>query len=213
MTSPAATVHADERLVHPEFTGTATEYFRIWIVNLFFTLTTLGSIPPGRRSASAGISTAARDWTGIASITLPARRRSSTQDHRPRCLRDLRPCRKSSIRSPSMRSGPWVCFALPWLVRRALAFNSRNSAYRGLRFDFQATTKQAARVYIGMLAVVVLTAGLAFPWFMARQKAFVVSQHAFGTSRFECELRRAGSTGSTSAPRCCSSLSQFPASH
>src|SRR5437879_10574198 len=39
-----------------------------------------------------------------------------------------------------------------------------------------------------MLAVVVLTAGLAFPWFMARQKAFVVSQHAFGTSRFECEL-------------------------
>ena len=78
--------------------------------------------------------------------------------------------------------------ALPWLVVRALAFNSRNSAYRGLRFDFQATTKQAARVYIGMLAVVVLTAGLAFPWFMARQKAFVVSQHAFGTSRFECEL-------------------------
>ena len=79
-------------------------------------------------------------------------------------------------------------FAFPWLVVRALAFNSRNSAYRGLRFDFQATTKQAARVYIGMLAVVVLTAGLAFPWFMARQKAFVVSQHAFGTSRFECEL-------------------------
>ncbi|MDH4174015.1 MAG: YjgN family protein, partial [Betaproteobacteria bacterium] len=31
-----------ERIVRPEFTGSAREYFRIWIVNLFFTLITLG---------------------------------------------------------------------------------------------------------------------------------------------------------------------------
>lgn len=30
------------RIVRPEFTGSAGEYFRIWIVNLFFTLVTLG---------------------------------------------------------------------------------------------------------------------------------------------------------------------------
>jgi hypothetical protein len=30
------------RIVHPQFTGSAREYFRIWIVNLFFTLVTLG---------------------------------------------------------------------------------------------------------------------------------------------------------------------------
>src|SRR6201988_318105 len=42
MTSPTATRNAHERLVQPEFTGTAAEYFRIWIVNLFFSLVTLG---------------------------------------------------------------------------------------------------------------------------------------------------------------------------
>src|SRR5438445_11167699 len=42
MTGPTDALNADERLVQPEFTGTATEYFRIWIVNLFFTLVTLG---------------------------------------------------------------------------------------------------------------------------------------------------------------------------
>src|SRR5215831_14574115 len=30
------------RVIRPEFTGSAGEYFRIWIVNLFFTLITLG---------------------------------------------------------------------------------------------------------------------------------------------------------------------------
>ena len=77
---------------------------------------------------------------------------------------------------------------LPWLIIRALAFNARNSAFRGLRFDFPATGNEAAKVYIGKLAVAVLTLGFAFPWFMARQKAFVVSHHAFGASRFNCEL-------------------------
>src|SRR5438445_10585531 len=42
MTGPTDALNADERLVQPEFTGTATEYFRIWIVNLFFSLVTLG---------------------------------------------------------------------------------------------------------------------------------------------------------------------------
>ena len=77
---------------------------------------------------------------------------------------------------------------LPWLVVRAFTFNARNSAWRGLRFDFPATTAQAARVYLGNMALCVVTLGLAFPWFMARQKAFLASHHAFGTTRFECEL-------------------------
>jgi uncharacterized membrane protein YjgN (DUF898 family) len=77
---------------------------------------------------------------------------------------------------------------LPWLVVRALGFNARNSAWRGLRFDFTAKTRDAVRVYVGYFLVVVLTAGLAWPWFVARQKAFVVSHHALGTSRLGCEL-------------------------
>ena len=36
--------------------------------------------------------------------------------------------------------------------------------------------------------MVILTLGLAFPWFMARQKEFVVSNHAFGKTGFGCEI-------------------------
>jgi len=81
---------------------------------------------------------------------------------------------------------------MPWLVVRALTFNARNSAFRGVRFHFNGTTKQAAGVYVGTLALAVVTAGLAYPLFAKRQKVFVASSHAFGLSRFDCTL----STGS-----------------
>lgn len=91
---------------------------------------------------------------------------------------------------PPARYGFWAIavLAFPWLIARAFAFNARNSAYRGLRFDFSATTDQAAKLYLGKFAIVVLTLGFALPWFIARQKAFLVSHHAFGTTRFGCEL-------------------------
>ena len=91
---------------------------------------------------------------------------------------------------PVSRYAFWVLAVLflPWLIVRAFTFNARNSAYRGLRFDFTATAKDAAWVYIGKLAVVALTLGFALPWFMARQKAFGVSHHAYGTAGFGCEL-------------------------
>jgi hypothetical protein len=39
---PVARAEPQGRAVRPEFNGSAAEYFRIWIVNLFFTLITLG---------------------------------------------------------------------------------------------------------------------------------------------------------------------------
>ena len=41
-TETARSAAAGERIIRPEFTGSAGEYFRIWIVNLFFTLISLG---------------------------------------------------------------------------------------------------------------------------------------------------------------------------
>src|SRR5581483_3448941 len=39
---PAKARAAGQRTVRPEFTASASEYFRIWIVNLLFTLLTAG---------------------------------------------------------------------------------------------------------------------------------------------------------------------------
>ena len=73
-TSASAPLPRFERI---EFVGSGGEYFRIWIVNLLLTIITLGSIPPGPRSAGNSTSTAARAWRAMRSaITPPAARYS-----------------------------------------------------------------------------------------------------------------------------------------
>lgn len=42
MSEAATRAAVSEHIVRAEFTGSASEYFRIWVVNLFFTLVALG---------------------------------------------------------------------------------------------------------------------------------------------------------------------------
>jgi uncharacterized membrane protein YjgN (DUF898 family) len=177
-----------ERVVRPQFTGSANEYFRVWIVNLFFSLVTLGFYSAWAKVrkkryfyGSTRFDGDSFDYFGSPRAILIGRIIAVLVFLAYALLGEL---------YPHSRYAFWglALLLLPWLVVRALTFNARNTAFRGLRFDFCSTPREAARVYIGMLTVVVLTAGLAYPWFMARQKAFVVSRHAFGVSRFACEL-------------------------
>jgi len=177
-----------ERIIRPEFTGSAGEYFRIWIVNLFFTLITLGIYSAWAKVRKKRYFYGSTRFDG------------DTFDY----FASPKTILKGRIVAvvvfvvyafavellPSSAYAFWAAFllVLPWLVMRSLMFNARNSAYRGLRFDFAATPREAVRVYFGMPIVVGLTLGLAFPWFMARQKAFVLAHHAFGTTRFGCDV-------------------------
>jgi len=183
--SPAVT---PVRTLRPEFTGNAGEYFRIWIVNLFFSLATLGIY-----SAWAKVR---KKKYFYGSIRLDGE--SFDYFGRPKAILKGRIVAFIAFLIyvfvgelyPYSRYAFWALAVLvmPWLVVRALTFNARNSAHRGLRFHFSGTPKQAARIYIGLLAATGLTAGLAYPWFMARQKAFVASNHAFGLSALSCDL-------------------------
>ena len=177
-----------ERVVRPEFTGSTAEYFRIWIVNLFFTLITLGIYSAWAKVrkkryfyGSTRFDGDGFDYLGSPKAILYGRIVAVFAFVTYAFAGEL---------YPTTRYAFWGLFAavFPWLLVRALGFNARNSAYRGLRFDFVATPNQAARTYLGMLAVLILTAGLAYPWLVARYKAFVLSHHAFGSTRFACEL-------------------------
>ena len=176
------------RTVRPEFTGSAGEYFRVWIVNMFFSLVTLGIY-----SAWAKVRKKKYFYgnTRFDGDTFDYFARPGTI-LKGRIIAFLVVVIYAFVGElyPASRYAFWALglLVLPWLVVRALTFNARNSAYRGLRFHFNGTTKGAARVYIGILAVVVLTGGLAYPWFAARQKAFVASNHALGLSQLSCNL-------------------------
>lgn len=177
-----------EREVRPEFTGSAREYFRIWIVNLFFTLVTLGIYSAWAKVrkkryfyGSTRFEGDSFDYFGSPKAILKGRVIAFVVFVAYAFSGEL---------YPESRSVFWIAgfLLLPWLVMRAMAFNARNSAFRGLRFDFAGKTRDALRVFLGMPLLVVLTAGIALPWFMAKQKSFVASNHRFGTSGFACDL-------------------------
>ena len=177
------------RTIRPEFTASGAEYFRIWIVNLLFTLITFGIYSAWAKVrkkryfyGSTKFDGSTFDYFGSPRAILNGRIVAFVIFAVYAIAGDLLPQSQFAF---------WAVggLALPWLVVRTLAFNARNSAWRGLRFDFTGTTRQAVTVYIGYSLIVLLTLGLAYPWLVARQKAFVLSHHALGKSGFGCELR------------------------
>jgi uncharacterized membrane protein YjgN (DUF898 family) len=178
-----------ERIVRPQFTGSAGEYFRIWIVNLLFTVLTLGIYSAWAKVrkrrylyGSTRLDEATFDYFASPKAVLKGRILAAAVVAVYALATEL---------YPISRYGFWAAglILLPWLAVRAYEFNARNSGWRGLRFDFVAGTAKAARTYAAMVALVIVTLGLAYPWFMARMRAFVVSNHAFGTARLDCKLR------------------------
>jgi uncharacterized membrane protein YjgN (DUF898 family) len=184
---PSASAQAG-RVVRPEFTGSAGEYFRVWIVNLFFTLITLGIYSAWAKVrkkkyfyGSTRFDGETFDYFGRPIVILKGRIVAFVAFVIYAFAGEL---------YPESHYALWAVAVvlLPWIIVRALTFNARNSAHRGLRFHFSGTPKQAAGVYIGTFVLAVVTAGLAYPLFIKRQKAFIVSSHSFGLTALRCEL-------------------------
>ena len=178
-----------ERIVRPQFTASGGEYFRIWIVNLLFSILSLGIYSAWAKVRKrryfyghTQVDGATFDYFASPKTVLKGRILAAIVVAAYVVASEL---------YPDARYGFWATavILLPWMGVKAYQFNARNSGWRGLRFDFVAGTAKAAKTYAGMLALCVVTLGLAFPWFMARMKAFVISHHAFGTTRLECDLR------------------------
>jgi len=175
-------------VVRPEFAGSAAEYFRIWVVNLFFTLASLGVYSAWAKVRKKRYFYGATRLDGD-SFDYFASPRAILYGRIIAVVAFFLYAFAGELYPPAAYGFLALAVLLaPWLVMRTLGFNARNSAWRGLRFDFAAPTKEVVRRYVGLLAALVLTAGLAYPWCLARYKAFVVSHHALGTSGFGCDL-------------------------
>jgi len=176
------------RVIRPEFTGSAGEYFRIWIVNLFFTLITLGIYSAWAKVrkkkyfyGSTRFDGQTFDYFGRPVVILKGRIVAFIAFVIYAFAGEL---------YPGSRAIFLAIFGLllPWIIVRSLTFNARNSAHRGLRFHFSGTAKQAANIYLAWSTLALLTAGLAYPAYAKRQKIFFVSNHAYGLSELRCEL-------------------------
>jgi len=183
--SPPAVVPPPEPAIHPmSFTGTGSEYFRIWIVNLALTILTLGVYSAWAkvrrlqyfyrhtRLAGSGF-----DYHGDPVAILKGR---------------LVGLMLFGLYAAIGYVEIWVAIAilaalavvLPWLMSRSLKFRLYNSSYRGIRFRFSGRTSSAYWVFLGLPILTVFSVFLAGPFWHHRIKRYQFANAAYGRTPF-----------------------------
>lgn len=167
-----------------EFSGSGSEYFRIWIVNILLTIATLGIYSAWAKVRNKQYFYGNTRLHGAAFEYLA----SPMQILKGRALIGgiLLAYWVLSIFLPYVEAVFVLAFVLlfPWLLVRSLAFNANNSAWRNIRFGFSAGYKEAAKVYILWPLLAALTLGLCSPYAFYRQKRFLAENSSFGQTRF-----------------------------
>lgn len=167
-----------------EFSASAGEYFRIWIVNLALTIVTIGIYSAWAKVrkkryfyAHTRIAGEGFEYRGNPIAILKGR------------LVAVALVALYSIAgqfSPLAQGVLALVFAIvfPWLYVRSLAFNAYNSAYRNMRFHFSATYREALGLMAWCAFVTLITAGFGYPYARAELTRFSAERHRYGTARF-----------------------------
>lgn len=188
------------------FNGEATEYFRVWVVNLCLTLVTLGAFSAWAkvRKKRYFYSHTVLDGTPFQYLGQPL------------------PILKGRLVAVILFAVYYVVshfitsllpvvvaaalVAAPWAIARSAAFTARYSAYRNLTFSFTGDYRGSLRTlyWLGLIPIVAVAIayqadsaieggqaavvlgiafallGLLFPWWLARLKSFLVNKTVFG---------------------------------
>lgn len=173
-----------------EFTASAGEYFRIWIVNLALTVLTLGIY-------SAWAKVRKRRY-----LYAHTRIGDESFEYRARPVAILKgrllavALLAGLIASGNLASelslenfyGKALFFAAgvivgPWLLARSLRFNATNTAYRNIRLSFLGTYASCFKVVIRYVWLIFI--GILYPYFKHQLVKYAAENHVYGTTRFE----------------------------
>lgn len=166
------------------FTGTGSEYFGIWIVNILLSILTLGIY-----SAWAKVRKARYfyDNTHVAGASF---------EYHGNPIAIL----KGRIIALVLIVGYQLAFqfnvviglvtfvlliaGMPWLIWKSLQFKLYNSSYRGIRFGFIGSLENAYIAYLVMPLVAMMSLYFALPYAHHQIKKFQHEESRFGTTRF-----------------------------
>lgn len=171
-----------------KFTGSAGEFFSIWIVNLCLSIITLGVY-----SAWAKVRTEryfyGNTWIAGAPFEYLAD---------PLKIFWGRMIAVVIFAAVLISSNLWplvnallvvlLFIAAPWIIVRSLRFHAWNSAWQGLRFRFDGPTKAAYNKFLLLALLVIISLGLAYPWVKAQQRRYVINHHGYGGKRFNLNV-------------------------
>ena len=177
--SPAAPPGAEQQLRF-HFSGSAGEYFRIWIVNTFLTIITLGVYLAWAKvrtrkyfyanTALAGhrfdyVANPLAIFKGYCIVGTCSLIYAAVQHYNP--LYSL----------PAMLL---FFMVFPFLIYKSLCFKAHNSAYRNIRFRFSGNLWDSYKTYMFLPIFIPFTLGILFPYVSYRQKKYFFNNFAFG---------------------------------
>ena len=144
-----------------KFTGEAGEYFRIWVVNTFLTIVTLGLWSPWAKIRKRRFFLR-HTWVAGANFEYHAR---PWPIFRGRLIAGLAFIIYWFTGEINPRYAPWIALLIavlaPWLMVSSLRFNLSNTSYRNLRFAFVGTLMDGVKALWPLILVAALT--VAYP--------------------------------------------------
>ncbi len=167
------------------FNGNAGEFFRIWIVNLFLTIITIGIYAAWAkvRTKQYFYANTKLDGESFDYLANPV----------------------SILKGNLIIAGSFILFqvigavspaisiiltilfiaAIPFLIFKSLSFNARNTAYRNIRFNFSGTLKESYTIFMFLPILFPFTMGLIAPYWQFRLKKYIMGNYCFGSSKNE----------------------------
>ena len=171
-----------------EFTGKASEYFRIWIVNVFLSLITLGIYSAWAKVRkkryfykSTFLQNAPFDYLAEPKKILKGRLIVFGTLIILVATGYVQPYLLLVLAIPAI-------FLFPWLVVKALNFKTRNSSYRNIRFGFRGTYGKAITVFVLQYLFTILTFGIFYPFQRYCRTKYVFDNVVYGQTPFRLAL-------------------------
>ena len=164
------------------FHGNGSDYFRIWIVNMLFTILTLGIYSAWAKVRSKRYFYGNTELAGDRFEYLA----SPIAILKGRLIAVAALLAYSFAGYISFTVG-WIAFALlillfPLIVVQSLRFNSSNSAWRGVRFGFDGSAVEAYDPYLLWPFLGVISLGLCVPYYWFKSNRFQFNNFRFGTT-------------------------------
>jgi len=167
------------------FSGSTSEYFRIWIVSLCLTIVTLGIYSPWAKVRkrrylyrSTRLAGAAFDYHADPMVILRGRLIAVA-------ALGLYVFGAALVPGVEVSVVVIVMIAAPWLIVRARMFNARYTSYRNLRFRFDPVYGEAYKVIVGFGFLSGITLGLAYPYARYRRSKLLIDHAHFGSLQFQ----------------------------
>ena len=173
--------------IQVRFSGTAGEYFGIWIVNFLLSIVTFGIY-------SAWAKVRNRKYF-LGNTTIDGRpfeyhaRGLQILFGRAIVVGALVILSVSSSISPILNGVVFVLLAaaLPWLINRGLRFNAAMTSWSNVRFRFEGSYWRAFAVFLLYPFLAIFSLYLAFPFVARASSRYTIGRHSLGGHRFAFE--------------------------